>query len=90
MMDDVLPVVIARGELFAAAHRRVGCTLGELWIGYVSYGGTLSAFDLEGYLAGLLPMPPGEQDVLAVVLNEQLWDLYAAARLPYLADAPDI
>ena len=89
MMDDIPREVTTRSALFAAAHRRTGCTLDEVWIDYAGYGGTLSAFDLDGFLTGLMPMAPGQQDVLAVVLNERLWDLYAAARLPYLTFATD-
>jgi hypothetical protein len=88
MMDEPFRVMMTRSGLFAAAQRRAGCTLDELWIDYLGYGGTLSAFDLEGYLAGLIPMPPQEQDVLACVLNERLWDLYAAARVPYVGVDP--
>jgi hypothetical protein len=44
----------------------------------------LTAFDLDAFLAGLMPMPTMEQDVLACALNERLWDLDATLRVPYL------
>jgi hypothetical protein len=84
MTDEASPGLTPRYGLFAAAHRRAGCTVEELWIDYAGHGGALLAFDLEAYLAGLMPMPPEQQDVLACTLNERLWDLYNASRLPYL------
>jgi hypothetical protein len=74
----------SRHELFEAARQRADWTVEQLWIHYLALGGTLLVFDLEAYLSGLMPMPPGQQDVLACALNERLADLYQAARVPYL------
>jgi hypothetical protein len=52
-------------------------------------GGTFSVFDLDAHLAGLMPMSPGQQDVLACSLNERLTDLSEKVRVPYLTALPE-
>jgi hypothetical protein len=84
MMRDDPSWLNSRHEVFAAAHRAAGWTLHSLWIDYLKLGGMLTAFDLDAFLAGLMPMPTQEQDVLACALNERLWDLGEALRVPYL------
>ena len=74
----------ARHELFETARRRAGWTVEQLWIHYLALGGTLVVLDLEAYLSGLVPMPPGQQDVLACALNERFADLDEGVRVPYL------
>ena len=78
----------ARHEVFERARRRAGWTLEQLWIHYLALGGTLVVLDLEAYLSGLVPMPPGQQDVLACALNERFADLHESARVPYLYVLP--
>ncbi|MFL6065996.1 MAG: hypothetical protein ACJ72G_15130 [Friedmanniella sp.] len=78
----------SRHELFDAARQRAEWTVEQLWIHYLALGGTLLVFDVEAYLSGLMPMPPGQQDVLACALNERLADLYQAARVPYVCVPP--
>ena len=73
-----------RHELFEAARRQAGWTIEQLWIHYLALGGTLVVLDLEAYLAGLVPMPDGQQDVLACALNERFADLGEDVRLAYL------
>ena len=89
MMEEASPESASRHELFEAARRSVHWTLEQLWIDYVALGGTVVIFDLDAYLCGLMPMPPGQQDVLACALNERLKDLYEAALVPYLTVPPD-
>jgi hypothetical protein len=71
-----------RHRLFAAAWVRGELTVQELWLRYLALGGTCDAFDVDGYLQGLLPLDALEQDILAVALNERLDEIYRAARIP--------
>lgn len=73
-----------RHRLFEAARVRAGWTVQQLWVGYLSVGGTGDAFDIEAYLHGLGPLSDHQQDALATAVNEQLDDLYRAAAVPYL------
>lgn len=72
--------------LFDAACVRAEWTAQQLWLGYLALGGTSDAFEIEAYLAGLTTLEVHQQDVLAVALNERLYDLYLADRVPYLFD----
>jgi hypothetical protein len=74
----------SRHLLFEAARRSADWTVDQLWLHYLALGGTVAVFDLDGYLAGLMPMPAPQQDVLACTLNERLTDLHQPTRLPYL------
>ena len=65
-----------------AARVRAELTVQDLWLRYVALGGTGDAFDLDGYLQGLLPMETFQQDVLAQALNEALEDDYRAHHIP--------
>lgn len=78
----------ARHQLFDQARRRAELSMRQLWLSYLALGGHGDLFDLEAFLQGLATLPPHEQDVLAHALNEELTELYQAARVPYL-DLPD-
>jgi hypothetical protein len=65
-----------------AARVRAELTVQDLWLRYVALGGTGDAFDLDGYLQGLVPLETFQQDVLAQALNEALEDSYQAHRIP--------
>lgn len=65
-----------------AARVRLELTVHDLWLRYVALGGTGDAFDLDGYLQGLVPLGAFQQDVLAQALNEALEDSYRAYRIP--------
>ena len=76
-------------------HRRMGAarvraelTVQDLWLRYVALGGTGDAFDLDGYLQGLVPLETFQQDVLAQALNEALEDSYHAHRIPLSTPPP--
>lgn len=71
-------------QRFEEARRTARWSVEQLWLHYLALGGTAVIFDLEAYLAGLMPLPAGQQDVLACALNERLADLDEDARLPYL------
>jgi hypothetical protein len=84
MTEGTAAETSARHQLFEAARGDAGWTLEQLWIHYLALGGSLVVFDLEAYLAGLMPMPVPQQDVLACALNERLADLHQPTRVPYL------
>jgi len=64
----------------ARVHARL--TVQDLWLRYVALGGTGDAFDLDGYLQGLVPLDSFEQEVLAQSLNEALRDLHLSYLIP--------
>ena len=65
-----------------AARVRAELTVQDLWLGYLALGGTGDAFDLDGYLQGLVPLDTFQQDVLAQTLNEALEDRSRADCVP--------
>ena len=65
-----------------AARVHAELTVQGLWLRYVALGGTGDAFDLDGYLQGLVPLEAFQQDVLAQALNEALEDGYRSRRIP--------
>jgi hypothetical protein len=78
-----------RHRLFERARVRGELTVAELWLRYLALGGSYDAFDIDGYLQGLLPLDTLEQDILAVALNERLDEVYRAARIPMPTTRPD-
>jgi hypothetical protein len=62
-------------------------TVQDLWLRYLALGGTSDAFDLDGYLQGLVPMDTFQQDVLAHTLNEALRQVYESYSVPLSAPA---
>jgi hypothetical protein len=63
-----------------AARMRSELTVRDLWLRYVALGGTGDAFDLDGYLQGLVPLES---------FNEALDDLYTAHHVPLSAGSAD-
>jgi len=72
-----------------AARVRAELTVQDLWLRYVALGGTGDAFDLDGYLQGLVPLEAFQQDVLAQALNEALEDSYRSYRITLSTPSPD-
>jgi hypothetical protein len=70
------------------ARVRAELTVQGLWLRYVALGGTGDAFDLDGYLQGLIPLEVFQQDVLAQSLNEALEERYRETRIPLSTPAP--
>src|SRR4051794_31420941 len=64
------------------ARVRGQITVQDLWLRYLALGGTHDAFDIDGYLQGLLPLETSEENVLAVALNERLEEVHRAALIP--------
>ncbi len=65
-----------------SARVRGELTVHDLWLRYLTLGGNHDAFDIDGYLQGLLSLEPSEEHVLAVALNERLEEVHRAALIP--------
>ncbi|MGK5111254.1 hypothetical protein MY520_04460 [Geodermatophilus sp. CPCC 205506] len=65
-----------------SARVRAELSVRDMWLRYLALGGTGDAFDLDGYLQGLVPLEGLQQDVLAQALNEALADRYRADCVP--------
>jgi hypothetical protein len=70
-------------EALRAAVQHADLTLEELWTRFFALGGNADLLDLEAHLAGLVELPPGQQDVLALAINERLDELAWQRRVPY-------
>ena len=64
------------------ARLRAELSVQELWLRYIALGGTGDAFDVDGYLQGLVPLDTFQQDVLAQAVNEELAETLRAAWVP--------
>ncbi len=73
-------------RLLAAALAEAGLSGGELWLKYFSLGGSVGEYETEAYLAGLLPLPAVQRDLLAQAANELIDDLPERRRAPYSTD----
>src|SRR3954453_22094779 len=69
------------------ARVRGHLTVQDLWLRYLALSGTHDAFDIDGYLQGLLALEASQELVLAGALNERLEELHRAALIP-LSTAP--
>ena len=72
-----------RAAALTAAVQHADLTLEELWTRYFALGGDADLMDVDAHLAGLLPLPPGDRDMLAHAVNERLDEVVAAYRVPY-------
>lgn len=55
----------------------------QLWLAYFALGGGAGRYEVEAYLAGLMPLTAHEHNVLAQAVNERLAELPPLARAPY-------
>ena len=78
-----------RHEATEAARIRADLTVQDLWLRYVALGGSSDAFEVDGYLQGLVPLETFQQDVLAQAVNEGLAELYGSLRVPLSASTRD-
>ena len=72
-----------------AARVRAELTVQDLWLRYVALTGSGDAFDIDGYLQGLVPLESFQQDVLAQAVNEGLEDVLRSARVPLFSTTQD-
>src|SRR3954467_5583645 len=76
-----------RSRQCETARLRGELTVQDLWLRYLALGGTHDAFDIDGYLQGLLALEPSQELVLGVALNERLDEVHRGALIP-LPTAP--
>jgi hypothetical protein len=62
-------------------------TVGELWLRYFALGGDAGKVEIEAYLAGLMPLPSLQHNILAHAINERLDELGPPRRAPYRPDS---
>jgi hypothetical protein len=55
----------------------------ELWLAYFALGGNAGQYEIEAYLAGLMPFSTHEHNVLAHAVNERLMNQPSSPRAPY-------
>jgi hypothetical protein len=67
----------------AAAYASTDMRVEELWLAYFALGGNAGRYEVEAYLAGLMPMSAQEHNVLAHAVNERLAELTSPTRAPY-------
>lgn len=79
---------IDRYRQMDAARVRAELTVEELWLRYLALGGSGDAFELDGYLQGLMPLDAFQQDIVAQALNEELEERYRAFRVPLSSLGP--
>ncbi|PWW22727.1 hypothetical protein JD79_01886 [Geodermatophilus normandii] len=71
------PLQIAFGLLGLSTH--------DVWLRYLALGGQADEVSVAAQIHGFLDLPPGEYNVLAHTLNEELDELaeaYRSARVP--------
>lgn len=73
-------------SVLRAVYRVIGLSPRELWLRYVALGGNADELSVDAQLHGVIALPPGEFNVLAHAVNEEVDDLPEAAstpRVPY-------
>lgn len=65
------------------AMGRVGISVGELWLHYLSSGGDIDEYEVDAYLHGLMPLPALERDMISQSVNEMIDDIAQGPRAPY-------
>jgi hypothetical protein len=63
-------------------------TVQDLWLRYLALGGAGDAFEVDGYLQGLVPLDTFQQDVLAQAINEALQQFCQSYSVPLSTPAP--
>ncbi|RJT96557.1 hypothetical protein D6T65_15600 [Arthrobacter frigidicola] len=71
----------------AQAVGDAGFDAGEVWLYYLSSGGSLGEMELAGHLAGLLMIPSAQRDLAAEAINELLEDRAGSKRAHYSSGA---
>jgi serine phosphatase RsbU (regulator of sigma subunit) len=72
-----------QADALTAAVRRADLTLEQLWTRYFALGGDADLMDVDAHLAGFVPLPASQGDMLAYAINERLDEVIAAHRVPY-------
>lgn len=69
-------------QALLAALRTTGLSLRQLWVRGFALGGDADLFELEAFLADLMPLPPRQRDAYAQAMNEHLAELRPPAPVP--------
>lgn len=69
------------------ARARADLSVQDLWLRYVGLTGSGDAFDIDGYLQGLIPLDAFQESILGQAVNEALSESYETYRMP-LPDLP--
>jgi hypothetical protein len=72
------------------ARVRADLSVQQLWLRYLALGGSSDAFDVDGYLQGMVPLETFQQDVLAQAVNEALEELYRSLQVPLSETNADV
>ena len=75
--DDAHRLSLQRGQRLAELSNE------QLWLRFFGVGGDIGLFEVEAYLAGLIPLPALQRDMLAHAVNERLDELLLTSRVPY-------
>jgi hypothetical protein len=71
------------GSGLPAALAFSGLSVEQLWMRYFGLGGTGDLMDVDAHIAGVVPLPPLQADMLAHAVNERLDELVAERRVAY-------
>lgn len=69
--------------LLVEAFESCQLSVDQLWLAYFALGGGVGRYEVEAYLAGLMPLNAHEHNVLAQAINERLAELPPPPRAPY-------
>ena len=62
---------------------RADLTVEQLWLDYFALGGEAGQVEVEAYVAGLMPLPALQRDLLAQAVNERLDQVAGTLRASY-------
>ena len=78
-----------RHRTVEAARVGAGLSVQQLWLRYLALGGAGDAFDVDGYLQGVMSLETFQQDVLAQAVNEALEQRFRSLQVPLSATTGD-
>jgi hypothetical protein len=71
------------GDALRTAFEHTELTVDQLWLRYFALGGDADLMTVDAHLAGLVPLPRADGDLLALAINERLDELISQRRAPY-------
>lgn len=81
--DDTADDSKGNADQYAATFalmQHASITVGELWIYYLSIGGSVGELEVNAYLHGLMRLPALERDLLSQSLNEMYDEICRSPR----------
>lgn len=73
----------ARRSALLSGFEHADLTLEQLWMRYFALGGDADLLEVDAHLQGLISLPSGQADTLALAVNERLDELAGRYRVPY-------